>query len=142
MLTHTAFARVRKTIPDWLGLGLLMSCAICEFPERKVWPPLNCVPSFQDISSKNWMSLSECSSCQTLWVCVPYEPYASFPYYVVWSKNKSDWQQEIIEKDGAYLHEWHKQELIKHKGTLTIKDIAAIERHRIRSSGRDPYNEN
>jgi len=118
-----------------------MNCTVCKSPRRKVWPPLSNLPPFDDVASKNWMSLSECSACETLWACVPYEPYASFPYYVVWVKTESEWQKEISENDGSYLHEWHKQELLKHKSTLTTEDIHAIEKHRARSSGRDPYNE-
>ena len=118
-----------------------MTCKNCEFPIRKVWPPLGNVPKFIDIDSQNWMSLSKCGSCKTLWVSVPYEPYASFKYSVVWNKNETQWKNEISKDEGKELHNWHKSELLKYRDTLSQQDIEAIQTHRERSSGRDPYNE-
>jgi len=62
-------------------------------------------------------------------------------YYVEWNKTKEEWESEIETQDGQILHAWHKAQLIKFKNTLNSKDVEAIEHHRNRSYGRDPYSE-
>lgn len=116
-------------------------CVTCGYPERKIWPPTGQAPKFKGMASKNWMSLVECPECGTLWVGVPYEPYASFIYYVPWDKSIEQWETEIALQDGSNLHAWHKEQLIKSKNTLSEKDLESIQHHRERSYGRDPYSE-
>lgn len=116
-----------------------MPCSICESPLRKIWPPVSPYPELDDVDSCNWMSLSECKLCKTLWACVPYEPYASFKYSVVWGKSKAEWSREIRLNKGKNLHDWHNSQLLIYKDSLNQEDIIAIEKHRIRSSGHDPY---
>jgi len=118
-----------------------MNCSKCGNPDRKIWPPSAEVPDFTDIASENWMSLARCSKCGVLWVGVPYEPYASFMYYVVWSKEEKEWREEIQKNEGAALHAWHKNQLKTFEGSLTSEDMQAIQAHRERSYGRDPYSE-
>lgn len=118
-----------------------MTCSTCGSPERKIWPPSSQVPKFKGLGSENWMSLVECPECCTLWAGVPYEPYASFVYYVKWVKSIEQWKFEIDHQGGSNLHAWHKEQLIKYKNTLNDKDMESIQYHRERSYGRDPYTE-
>lgn len=118
-----------------------MTCRICGYPERKIWPPTSQAPKFKRVASENWMSLVECVECGTLWTGVPYEPYASFIYYVPWDKSIGQWKIAIDLQDGSNLHTWHKGQLIKYSNTLSEKDLESIQNHRERSYGRDPYSE-
>ncbi|MBE0449036.1 MAG: hypothetical protein IBX64_13260 [Actinobacteria bacterium] len=106
-----------------------------------IWPPSSEAPKFTDIDSANWMTLERCSKCGQLWAGVPYEPYASFMYYVAWPQEEREWKTQIQKDEGAALHSWHKSQLKTYSSTLTSQDLKAIEAHRERSYGRDPYSE-
>lgn len=118
-----------------------MTCKTCGNPERKIWPPVSQVPKFKGLGSENWMLLVECPECGNFWAGVPYEPYASFVYYVTWDKSIEQWKLEIGQKDGSNLHAWHKKQLLMYKNTLTDNDMESIQHHRERNYGRDPYTE-
>lgn len=118
-----------------------MSCTKCGSPERKIWPPSGEAPKFTDVGSENWMTLVRCPKCGQLWAGVPYEPYASFMYYIAWCQEEQEWKNEIHKEEGTALHTWHKNQLKKYESTLTPNDLKAIEAHRERSYGRDPYSE-
>ncbi|MHC4063925.1 MAG: hypothetical protein ACYSUI_05420 [Planctomycetota bacterium] len=87
------------------------------------------------------MLLCRCSSCGALWAGVPYEPYASFTYFVAWEGAEEEWRNAIGKEEGAALHAWHKEQLKVYEHTLTDHDRKAIKHHRERSVGRDPYTE-
>jgi len=118
-----------------------MTCSECGFPERRIWPPSSATPHFVDVGAENWMVLSQCPECGTFWAGVPYEPHASFMYYVVWQESEDTWREKIEENEGLLLHTWHKIQLKKFEKTLTNSDLRSIEAHRERSYGRDPYSE-
>lgn len=93
------------------------------------------------MASKNWLALASCRPCGSLWVGVPYEPYASFTYYVLWPKSEEAFENEAGIGGGRDLHAWHKDQLKQSKSTLTEADWNAIEHHRNRSYGRDPFSD-
>lgn len=116
-----------------------MTCSQCGKPERHIWPPCNQAEKLTEIACEHWMSLSRCSSCDALWVGVPYEPYASFTYFVIWEKTEEQWQQAMAQLKGNALFAWHTQQLKAHEHTLTNDDREAIKHHQDRSGGRAPY---
>ena len=116
-----------------------MSCSVCGKPERHIWPATSEGQKFDVIASENWMDLCRCASCGALWVGVGYEPYAMYIYFVTWERTEEEWHNEIATLKGASVHAWHKEQLKEHEHTLTDEDRKAIEHHRLRSSGRDPY---
>jgi len=104
-----------------------MTCSVCGYPDRRIWPPSNDASKFNDIASENWMFLSSCTSCEALWCGVPYEPYASFTYYVLWERTKEEWFDEINSNDGVKLHDWHLNELNQHRHSLIIVSEVLVE---------------
>ncbi|MCK5269207.1 MAG: hypothetical protein KAJ46_00425 [Sedimentisphaerales bacterium] len=116
-----------------------MLCKICGSPERKMWPPSSRTPSFDTIKKGNWITLVECLECKSLWVGVPYEPYAVFVYFVRWEKTVADWQELHDADDGEQISEWHTKQLLALEPTLSEEDKKAVEWHRQRSYGRTPF---
>jgi hypothetical protein len=84
------------------------------------------------------MALEQCTACHTLWVFVPWEPYASYPYLVRWEYSPEDWQRLIDLDNAEILHKWHAAKIIELYGTLNDEDKAEMEAHRQRSYGRWP----
>ncbi|MBN1125392.1 MAG: hypothetical protein JXA82_10315 [Sedimentisphaerales bacterium] len=70
---------------------------------------------------------------------MPYEPYASYMYFVQWEKSSKEWHNVYSLDDGEELQKWHKKQLQTFKMTLTKDDWASIENHRQRSYGRTPF---
>jgi len=118
----------------------MISCDLCGYPSRRVWPPSSKCPKFQQVESKNWMTLAACPSCDVRWVGVGWEPYASFEYWVPWEHSDNQWNAEIDDGEGRRIHKWHHEQLKTNEDTLTAEDLADVAVHRARNYGRDPFN--
>ena len=74
-----------------------------------------------------------------MWCIVPHEPYASFPYAVLWQHSVRDWVKIHEIDDGQTLHDWHISRLQELRSTATNQDEKAIKWHQRRSYGRTPF---
>ena len=116
-----------------------MECTYCESEKRKLWPA-NRAPKLEEVSVGNWQKLLKCKKCNTLWVEVPHEPYASYNYTVLWPFDIEAWQKLHNYDEGNSIHKWHQQQIMKEGPILIGKDQEAIIAHESRSSGIEPYN--
>ena len=115
-----------------------MHCLKCHAPDRKLWPPVEGVPEFRCVDVGEWISLASCLECEALWTVVPWEPYASFPYWVVWPTVATEWRLLHDIDAGRALHEWHESEVRRLVKSLANVELAAVEAHHLRSRGRSP----
>jgi len=130
----------------WLALqkiGSLMTtssiCSDCQAPTKQLWVPSSSTPDFIVVHRGDWISLEQCASCKSFWVEVPYEPYASFPYRVLWTKSADEWKSIYAVDRGKTLHKWHSVRIRQLAHSLTREDKEAVEWHRVRSYGRTPF---
>jgi hypothetical protein len=114
------------------------NCTNCGAPGRPFWPPSATPPSFEKRATRNWLTLSECSSCGQLWVGVPYEPYASFIYEVPWDDSAESWLKLAEQDDGKAAVKLAEARIKATWWQLGPEDLAAVEHHRQRSYGRNP----
>lgn len=114
------------------------TCSFCRAPERQLWPPDSRQDGLQTEQRGDWMLLDRCPNCGWLWCRVPYEPYASFSYAVLWRHTDGDWQHVYDADDGETLHQWHKATVQRRAASLSAEDQAKLEHHRDRSGGRTP----
>jgi hypothetical protein len=70
---------------------------------------------------------------------VPYEPYESFPYLVLWRWDEAFWRHVHNTDNGATLNQWHRASLLGAWEKLTDEDRKAVERHKQRAYGTTPY---
>jgi hypothetical protein len=70
-----------------------------------------------------------------MWTVVPYEPYASFPYWVRCHRSEQDWHRAHSLDDGHTLGRWHDSEVRRLVPTLSAADRAHVEAHRDRAYG-------
>lgn len=117
-------------------------CGTCGAPARTLWPPDPDAPDWEDAASREWMTLLRCGSCRRLWVRVPHEPYASFPYAVLWPYDESEWETLYEVDSGRSLHAWHLAAIADAEPTLSPADRKIVREHRRRSKGRAPFYEN
>jgi hypothetical protein len=117
-----------------------MSCQICQAPGRRLWPPVSNVPQFEELRRGDWIALHRCLSCSALWVEVPHEPYGAYKYYALWPYDENDWQTVYSMDDGATLHHWHQDQINRLAVRLTGEDWKAVEYHKARSGGLEPFN--
>jgi hypothetical protein len=83
-----------------------MSCTSCLAPLRRCWT-YGRRPLLTALEHGDWNSLEQCAQCGALWVSVPHEPYASFPFWTLWPGDVQAWQR-LNAFDGALvIHEWH-----------------------------------
>lgn len=113
-------------------------CHVCRAPERRLWAPVEYQPELESLLTGNYIALDRCPACGWLWVLVPWEPYASFPYLVRWDRSLEDWQRLHDLDKGATLHKWHEAMIVELYGTLDDDGIDAIRRHRMRAHGEGP----
>jgi hypothetical protein len=114
------------------------TCERCGAPARPFWPPSTTQPAFEKRAIRNWFTLSACAVCGQLWVAVPYEPYASFVYQVPWDASETDWSRLAEQNDGRAVVGWAEGRAKATWRQLGPEDLAAVERHRQRSYGRNP----
>jgi hypothetical protein len=95
-------------------------------------------PAFERRGARNWLTLFKCAACGQLWVGVPYEPYASFLYQVLWNGSETDWSKQVEQDDGRAVVERAEGHIKATWRQLGPEDQAAIEHHRLRSYGRNP----
>lgn len=108
-------------------------CSTCQSHIRHLWGPNQQKLELRTIHDGYWISLQQCPECDTYWVYSPYEPYASFSYWVKWLGNSDSWETIHSHDNGATIRAWHKMEIRKHWRKLPATDQQAIEAHRRRS---------
>jgi len=108
-------------------------CDNCQSEKRLIWPPNIRPQDLQDVAQGNWISLKQCSKCNSFWVESAYEPYASFIYLVRWNYTVADWNYLNSIDNSELLIEWHKQEIKMHWTKLSSEDQLLIEKHRQRA---------
>ena len=107
-------------------------CEICERPGRTIWT-FGRRPTLEDVSVGNWNSLEKCAGCGSLWVSVPHEPYASFPFWTWWPSDETNWSQ-LNERDSALIvHEWHNAVIREQWPSLPDDEQVHVERWRDRT---------
>ena len=116
-----------------------MKCSKCGAPEREMWPPSSTQPDWVSIKVGNWIELVRCPDCKCIWCVVPHEPYASFPYAVLWKHSVREWELLHELDEAKTLHHWHIARLQELRSTATDQDESAIEWHQARSYGRTPF---
>jgi hypothetical protein len=115
-----------------------MECEYCESDRRKLWPA-NRAPKLEEVAAGNWQKLLKCSQCKALWVEVPYEPYASYKYVVLWPFGLEAWTKLDSYDKGYSIQRWHHQTVMEEGPKLAGKDQEAILAHQRRTSGLEPY---
>ncbi len=73
---------------------------------------------------------------------MPFEPYASFRYVVLWPFSKQDWELLCLNGHELTLYRWHQQQIQREGPKMSGLDAAAIHQHTVRSYGREPYHKN
>nr|WP_147664731.1 hypothetical protein [Candidatus Prometheoarchaeum syntrophicum]QEE17847.1 hypothetical protein DSAG12_03685 [Candidatus Prometheoarchaeum syntrophicum] len=117
-----------------------MECNNCEAPKRKIYGPHKKRPNkdLEEADIGNWVMLLRCPKCEKLWVSVPYEPYASFEYLILWDFTKEDWRMIHDLDNASTIHEWHGQSVKDLWSTLPDNERESVLSHRKRSYGRNP----
>lgn len=120
-----------------------MNCTNCQSPERKLWVLFgpHPKPTLTDAESGNWTWLQRCEQCGALWCLSRYEPYASFPYVVLWPSDRAAWRRVSVRDAGESLGRWHASMVREHLQCLPAAELAQVEAHRRRSYGRNPIDE-
>lgn len=116
-----------------------MTCSACESPAREVWPPRPDIPWWDRVRVGNWISLESCRGCGSRWVVVCHEPYASFRYSVAWLHSDADFDLLHELDDATTLHQWHTIRIRAAADRQEGVDKEAVDQHRARSYGRNPY---
>jgi hypothetical protein len=116
-----------------------MNCSKCGAPEREMWTPSSNQPDWVSVKFGNWIKLGSCLDCDRMWCVVPHEPYASFPYAVLWQYSVNDWIKIHDLDEAKTLHTWHIARLQELRSTATDQDEKEIEWHQKRSFGRTPF---
>ena len=106
-----------------------------------MWPPSSAQPEWEKVQTGNWIRLGRCAECARLWCIVPFEPHASFPYAVFWSRTEQEWERLHALDDAHTLHRWHKARVQALRSDTNQQDERAIAWHRERSHGRTPFDE-
>ncbi|WP_145260352.1 hypothetical protein [Planctomycetes bacterium Pan216] len=107
----------------------------CRSDRKRVWGPRTDIPELPEVWVGRWIRLLRCLECETLWVASPFEPYASFPYLVVWDRTIEEFASVHAVDDGALCHEWLQAEIRVRMKTAELADIDASRRHDTRSGG-------
>jgi hypothetical protein len=114
-----------------------MTCAHCHYPSRSLWT-FDAPPEFEELAAKNYMGLCRCPKCAQLWCGVPYEPHASFWFWVAWPYSAEEWHTLIEREDGRLLGEWHEAAVVELHVSLPSKDRDVVEAWRRRAYGFTP----
>ena len=114
------------------------TCFRCRVPERLLWAPVDYQPKLERLRIGNYMALEKCPVCQSLWIFVPWEPYASYPYLVRWEHTQEEWQRLHDLDNGVTLHKWHAAMIVELYETLDEDGIDAVTEHKQRAYGRGP----
>lgn len=115
-------------------------CSNCKSDEREIWGHVKSFPELSMIAKGNYILLSQCKECKTLWVKSPYEPYLSFTYLVKWKYEINDWNYLVGFDNPSILLEWHKQEIQYHWLSLPTDEKELIEAHRKRTYYNGDFN--
>jgi hypothetical protein len=119
-------------------------CSNCCAPERTLWVLFSYLqksprkPDLTTVEQGNWITLERCQECGALWCNSPYEPFASFPYLVLWPRDATEWRPIHDSDDGRSLLRWHAYEIAQNWDSLPETEMQACEAHRVRSSGHNP----
>ena len=107
-----------------------------------MWPPSSAAPKWERVEVGNWIELLRCPGCDRLWCAVPYEPYGSFPYSVLWLRTIEEWRQlHEYDDEALTLHRWHQARVQMLRSRMNKQDKRAVAWHRERSYGRTPFDE-
>ena len=120
------------------GSDTVTACATCEAPGRLIWPPSKRQPSLDPQVERGWLTLFCCPTCGSLWMGLPYEPYAAFLYLALWTYSADDWSTLDALDKGQTLIQWFEGQIRAAWKGLNERDRADIEHHSRRSYGRSP----
>lgn len=128
------------TISDAALPSLPKQCPECEAPQRRLWVLWgeHRRPRCEEVETGNWISLLRCPICGAFWCDSLYEPYASFPYAVYWSRSHMEWRIFHELDNGHTLLRWHAFAVVQHYRALPATELQLVEAHRKRSYGHNP----
>lgn len=119
------------------GVAQETACENCERPNRTLWT-FGLKPNLAVVSDGDWNSLERCAECGSLWVYVPHEPYAAFPFWTWWPSDEANWSS-LNDRDSRIIHEWHNAVIRETWPSLPQPEQAHVEHWRDRTyRGHNP----
>ena len=108
------------------------SCSRCGAPDRLLWT-FGQPPNLEELETGDWNWLEQCEACGSLWVCVAYEPYASFKFWTLWPGTRDSWARLNSRENARIVHEWHAAVLRENWHKLPLGERGHVEAWRDRT---------